>query len=97
MTPKMVLFQQFLAGAIWTGYLVAGLYFLKFWYRTRDQLFLTFAIAFWTLGGLRLGLSMLADESEYRTFLYVVRLFAFALILWAIFRKNREATRAAFG
>jgi len=94
MTNQVDFFQQFLAGAIWTGYLVVGLFFLKFWHRTRDPLFLTFALAFWMLGALRLALSMPAVENELRTFLYVARLLAFMLILWAIFRKNRETTRA---
>jgi hypothetical protein len=90
-----VFLQPFLAGAIWMGYVTAGLFFLKFWRRTRDPLFLTFAIAFWMLGGLRCALSILAEESELRTFLYLARLLAFALILWAIFRKNRQTSRAA--
>ena len=85
--------QQFLAGAIWMGYFVVGLFFLKFWRRTHDPLFLTFAIAFWILGGIRLALSMLADENELRNFLYLARLGAFILILWAIIRKNREGRR----
>lgn len=85
----------FLAGAIWMGYTIAGLFFLKFWRRTRDSLFLTFSLSFWLLGALRLVLSLSSDESELRTYLYLCRLGAFMLILWAIFRKNREGLRRA--
>jgi len=40
----------FMAGAIVAGYSIAGLFFLKFWQRTRDELFLAFTGAFWLLG-----------------------------------------------
>ena len=36
----------FLAGAIVAGFALAGLFFLKFWKRTRDELFLAFTGAF---------------------------------------------------
>ena len=36
----------FLAGAIAMGFAVAALFFLRFWRRTRDVLFLAFAAAF---------------------------------------------------
>ena len=39
----------FLAGAIVAGFAVAGLFFLKFWRRPHDQLFLAFTGAFWLL------------------------------------------------
>ncbi len=80
---------QFLAGAICMGYAAAGLFFLKFWRRTHDPLFITFAVAFWILAALRSILSLLTQESELRTFLYLARLLAFMLILWAIYQKNR--------
>ena len=41
---------DFLSGAITMGFLVAGFFFLRFWKRTRDSLFLAFAAAFWLLG-----------------------------------------------
>lgn len=45
MTPL----QTMLAGAIVGGYLLAGAFFLSFWQRTRDRLFLAFAVSFWML------------------------------------------------
>ncbi len=83
----------FLSGAITLGFLVAGLFFLRFWRRTRDGLFLAFALAFWLLG---LNQALLAFSSvpvEERTWLYLLRLAAFALILIAIVFKNRGARR----
>ena len=37
---------QFLGGALTMGYVVLGIFFLKFWRRTRDPLFKMFAYAF---------------------------------------------------
>ena len=83
----------FLAGAIVAGFALAGLFFLKFWKRTHDELFLAFTGAFWLLG---LGQALLTFSNiplEERTPFYLVRLAAFVLILVAIWRKNRVPTR----
>jgi len=80
-----------LTGVLLTGYLVAGLLFFKFWRKTRDQLFFYFGIAFSILAANRVANVFLVDEGqEPTTFLYVVRLAAFLLILWAIIAKNRS-------
>lgn len=83
----------FLAGAIVAGFALAGLFFLKFWMRTRDELFLAFTGAFWLLG---LGQALLTFSHiplEERSSLYLLRLAAFVLILAAIWRKNRAPSR----
>lgn len=80
---------SFLSGMVTAGFLLAGLFFLRFWRRTGDSLFLSFACAFWLLG---LGQALLALTDipvEERSWLYVIRLAAFSLILLAIYRKNR--------
>lgn len=79
---------QLIPGAIVMGYTVAGLFFLRFWRQTRDRLFLIFAISFWLLGAQRLALALTSQAVEARTGLYLVRLFAFLLILVAIIDKN---------
>ena len=81
--------NQLVSGAIIMGYIVAGLFFLSFWKRTRDRLFAFFAVAFWVLAGQRLALALTTQTQEDQIFLYVVRLFAFILILVAIADKNR--------
>ena len=81
---------QFLFGAATFGFLLAGLFFLRFWKRTGDSLFLSFALAFWLLG-LNQALIALADiPVEERSWLYLLRLAAFGLILVSIWRKNRK-------
>jgi hypothetical protein len=85
MTP----FYPFFSGVVAAGFLVSGLFFLRFWRRTRDGLFISFALAFWLLG---LGQTLVALTDipvEERSWIYLIRLAAFLLILLAIFRKNR--------
>ena len=80
---------DFLSGFVACGFIVAGLFFLRFWAKTSDGLFLLFAVAFWLLG---LGQSVLALGNipvEERSYVYLIRLAAFLVILFAIFRKNR--------
>ncbi len=85
------MWNPFLSGAVVMGFAVAGLFFLKFWKRTHDGLFLAFTLAFWLLG-LAQGLLTFSDMPvEERTWLYLLRLAAFVLILIAIWRKNVRA------
>ena len=89
--------SQFISGAITMGYLVAGLYFLRYWKETRDRLFAFLALAFGTLAVQRFALALAEERSEGHTFLYVIRLLAFVIILLAIADKNRpgKAKRTA--
>ena len=82
---------DFLSGAITMGFLVACFFFLRFWKRTRDGLFLAFATAFWLLGLGQAVLALTDIPVEERSWLYLVRLAAFSLILVSIWRKNRRA------
>jgi hypothetical protein len=84
---------QFLSGVITMGFAVAGLFFLRFWKRTRDGLFLAFALAFWLLGSVQAMLALTDFAAEERSLFYLVRLAAFVLILIAVWMKNREAPR----
>ena len=81
---------DFLSGAIVMGFLVAGLFFLRFWARTRDSLFFAFALAFWLLGLMQCLLVFADIPDEERSWLYLLRLAAFALILVSIGFKNRR-------
>lgn len=83
---------DFLSGAVAFGYFVCGLFFLRFWRRTRDGLFLAFALAFGLLGVGQTILALANIPTEERGSLFLIRLAAFALILFAILRKNRSAS-----
>ena len=80
----------FLSGAITMGFVLAGLFFLRFWTRTRDGLFIAFALAFWLLGLMQALLVFTDIPVEERSWLYLLRLAAFALILVSIGFKNRR-------
>ncbi len=79
----------FLTGAVAFGFAVAALFFLRFWRRTGDPLFSAFAIAFLLLGIGQALLGLADIPVEERSWLYLFRLAAFSLILFAIARKNR--------
>ena len=84
----------FMLGGLVMGCFVAGLFFLRFWRKTRDRLFAIFAVAFWLLGVNWLALAF-TQQDEVKTIYYAVRLLAFVLILYAIIDKNRAARRSA--
>jgi hypothetical protein len=84
--------HDFLAGAVALGFLVCGLFFLHFWRRSRDELFLSFAVAFALLGLSQTVLTVANIATEERGPVYLLRLAAFLLILFAIYRKNRRVT-----
>ena len=82
---------DFLSGAVSLGFFVCALFFLRFWRRTKDGLFLAFALAFSLLGLGQAILALANIPTEERGSLFLIRLAAFALILIAIVRKNRSA------
>ncbi len=83
----------FINGLLTAGFLVGALFFLRFWRETRDSLFRAFAAAFLLLG-LAQPLPLLTGiPSESQAPIYLIRLAAFLLIIWAILRKNMGAGR----
>lgn len=85
---------SFLNGATMLAYLASALFFLRFWTQSRDRLFGFFALAFTLLAINRAGLVVLTSDDERLYYLYVVRLFSFLLILYAIWDKNRAGRRS---
>lgn len=78
----------FLLGVIVTGFVTAGAFFLRFWLRTRDPLFLAFSVSFFIEAGNRLGFLGLDNPNEGAAGIYLVRLVSYSLILIAIVNKN---------
>lgn len=79
---------NFLSGAISMGFLISALFFLRFWSRTRESLFLTFALAFVLLGLVQALLALGNIAIEERSWIYWLRLAAFLLIIVSIVKKN---------
>lgn len=82
--------NDFLAGAISMGFVIAALMFAKFWRRTRDGLFLAFAAAFLLLGANHALLALTRVPLEERSLMYLIRLAAFLIIIGALWRHNRH-------
>lgn len=78
----------FVGGLLTAGFAVAALFFLRFWKRTGDGLFLTFAAAFVLLAANQAAPILLGIPSEDQGYVYLLRLAGFALIILAILRKN---------
>jgi hypothetical protein len=81
--------EQMLTGAIAVGWLLAGLFFFRFWHHTRDRFFLWFALSFWMEALNRVALGLLVGASEDNPLFYGIRLIAYGLIILAIWQKNR--------
>jgi hypothetical protein len=84
---------DFLNGATAMGCAVAALFFFRFYRQSSDRLFLFFALGFSIFGANRLVLALLEEGHEASTYVYLSRLLAFVLILFAIIDKNRKTTR----
>ena len=80
----------FLQGAVAMGCAVAGLFFLRFWRDSGDRLFRWFALAFWVMAVSYILLGVIAFATEWRVYVFLLRLIAFSLILLGIFEKNRR-------
>jgi zinc transporter ZupT len=84
---------EFLSGAVTFAYLLAGVYFVRFWRRTSDRFFLSFAAAFFLLALNQLVVSILEAADERGNYAYILRVVGFVLILFAIVDKNKSPSR----
>jgi hypothetical protein len=88
-------YYAFLSGMLMTGALVCGLFFLRFWRKTGDRLFLIFASAFGVMSLERILLIITTKdvESDDNVLVLLLRIIAFAMIYYAIWDKNRPSSR----
>jgi zinc transporter ZupT len=78
----------FVSGLVTMGFLIAGLWFFRFWRRTGERLFAAFAGAF-VLLAINQGMAeLIALGREETGWVWLLRLAAFLLIIWAIVNKN---------
>ncbi|MBW8882216.1 MAG: hypothetical protein JF615_12580 [Asticcacaulis sp.] len=83
--------KLFLLGALAVASLTISLIFLRFWKTTRDRFFLFFTLAFFVEAVRRTLLAAVPHSDEQEPLFYLIQLFAFAVIAWAIIDKNRNA------
>jgi hypothetical protein len=79
-----------LNGAVIMGYAVASVFFLKFWRRTGDRLFLAFFASFLLLGAVPLLTAWLNIPREEQSAVYLLRAAAFMIIIVAIMINSRR-------
>lgn len=85
---------EILLGAIIMGDLIASLFFLRYWMVTGDRFFLYFAASF-ALGAIsRVIIDQSIPPVGMEAFGYVVRLFSYLVIIFAVIDKNRVGVRA---
>ena len=85
---------DFLLGVTTMGCLTVALFFARFYRETADRFFAYFALAFAVFAVNRFVLLFLDEDDEARTWVYLVRLLAFALIVAAVVQKNRRRSPA---
>ena len=88
-----MIFSSFLSGIFMMGLGVSGLLFLRSWREAGDRLFLNFAIAFWLLALERIPLALFHQMKEPHSLVYLLRLFAFVIIILTIWNKNAPPSR----
>lgn len=87
----------FFSGIAAVTFAISGLLFLKFWKVSGDSFFKHLCAAFWMMAMERVvGLATYvldpseAGQAHTRTWIYLIRLLAFSLILIAVIQKNRS-------
>ncbi len=78
-----------LIGAFIMASIIVSLFFVRFWKTTRDRFFLFFALSF-ALEGINRIIMEFTQTQDQKPFVYILRLIAYLLIIWAIFDKNKR-------
>jgi uncharacterized membrane protein HdeD (DUF308 family) len=81
--------QQFLIGAIAIAAWVVALVFFRFYRQTQDRFFMYFGWAFILEGAHRIPEALVSASWDDHPLVYLTRLAAYLLILFAIWQKNR--------
>ncbi len=79
---------EFLSGMIAAGCVACCLFFFRFWTRTRDGLFRSFALTFLLLGISQALITLTGPTSEDQSYIYLIRFAAFCILTVDILRKN---------
>jgi hypothetical protein len=79
---------QFVSGMTTMGFLVAALFFSRFWQRTRDRLFVYFGVSFFILAVSQALITISNIPREDQSWAYLLRLAAFVLLIVGIVGKN---------
>jgi hypothetical protein len=86
-----MMIDGYILGFIATASLVAAMFFVRFWWRTRDFLFLAFATAFVFQAIASTATIFTGDPTGVKPSMYILQICTYLLILAAILLKNRRA------
>ena len=81
-------FEAFLLGVIATAFLTTAMFFFVYWRRSRDVLFLSFAISFAMEAFNDASLLGSTHPNDASRWYYFIRLLSFLIILAGILKKN---------
>lgn len=84
---------DFLSGAVTAAFVLVGVCFLKCWKRTRDRLFVFFAISFGLFAANQFALAVANTPEERTGYIYILRILGYCTILFAIVDKNTFSSR----
>ena len=87
---------DFLSGMAAAGFLVAALFFFRFWRRTRDTLFAIFSLAFILFAINQAAFLPLQNQHENESWIYLFRMLGFLLLLLAITPGGAGIVEGAF-
>ena len=79
---------DFLTGIVTAGFLISAIFFFRFWKTTRDSFFAILGIAFVLFAANQAAVALLEVWREEQSWIYLLRLVGFALLLVAIALKN---------
>lgn len=82
---------HYMHGALIMGCFMIGLKFIKYWRLSRDRFFVFFAAAFWIFAAGWVIRASMHIAGEHAHLVYLPRLVAFLVILFAIYDKNRRS------
>jgi hypothetical protein len=78
----------FISGMIAGGFMIAALFFFRFWKQTQDSFFAIFGISFLLFASSQAASVFFDAPRDDKTWVYLLRLAGFVLLLVAIVRKN---------
>lgn len=80
--------NQFLYGMNTMGFLAAGVFFLRFWQKSADALFIAFSAAFLLFALDQFFHALKAAPPSAHDWAFFFRLAGFGLLIFAVLRKN---------
>ncbi len=86
--------ENLISGLTTMGFLVAGVFFFRFWSRTREMLFAIFGLSFFLLVANQLVTHAFGLPEQELFWAYLLRVIAFLLLIAAIVTKNLQQRRS---